>query len=540
MPGWSVLYAHAHSSFAGNAGNEFYIGFMDNYLKPVFRNIPSLIINKGTLFITTSEPSGAVIVIDSQLGTSTHRVRSGSSMSTSIERFKVQSTTDRSKGIRIKAEQTKLISLFALNEELHSVDGFTALPCTPFSSISTYMYIAVSVQRSTVAVVGDTAADSAFLIVACSNDTTVTITPTKSVTHPSISGRVLSAGESVQITLNERETLYVQSREDLTGSKVQSTAPISFFSGHECGNVPANVTECDHLVEQIPPTATWGRQFLVAPTATRTGYDVIRMVASEEDTLVTVSCIDSNNVSETHNVSFIGAGNFSDFRLSSDQYCSVDANKPVLVVQFTPGRSADSAENGDPFMVLVPAITQYLKNTTFSTVHGLGLFFENYINVYSPIGQNEFDPSTIIMDGTPLAADGWVTIPCSDGGICGHAIQVAINEGVHSIWNSNPRSPLGVTVYGLSYLETYAYVGGLKLSLTDGKDIFYVCALYNVNYFSLFARTNHHSSSTDILHCPDWWLHLSALCCRPSSLCSRNSLEQGWKSFSGERSLGDS
>ena len=454
---------------------------MDNYLKPVFRNIPSLIINKSTLFITTSESSGAVTVIDSQLGTSTHMVRSGASVSTSIERFKVQSTTDRSKGIRIKAEQTKFISLFALNEELHSVDGFTALPCTPFSSISSYEYIAVSVRRSTV--VSDTSADSAFLIVACSNETTVTITPTQSVAHPSISGRVLSAGESVEITLNERETLYVQNREDLTGSKVQSTAPISFFSGHECGNVPENVTECDHLVEQIPPTATWGRQFLVAPTATRTGYDIIRMVASEEDTLITVSCIDSNTVSETHNVSFMSSGNYSDFQLSSDQYCSVDADKPVLVVQFTPGRSADNAENGDPFMVLVPAFTQYLDNTTFSTVHGLGLFFENYINVYSPVGQSEFNPSTIILDGAPLATDSWVNIPCSDGSTCGHAVQVAINEGVHSIWNSNPRSPLGVTIYGLSYLETYAYVGGLKLSLTDGKHSLCMCTICMLNLF---------------------------------------------------------
>ena len=480
---FQLIMSSTHSYCTGNAGNEFYIGFMDNYVKAAFQNIPSLVINRSTIFITTTDPSGAVTMIESERGVSTHIVSPGGTFSKPVERFKVQSVSDRNKGLKIKAEQSKQILVFALNEELHSVEGFTALPCTHLPSVSVYEYYAVSVPPSTTR---QSTADSAFLIVACSNDTTVSVTPVQTVDHPSIPGSRVSGGDTFTVTLQERETFYVQSRQDLSGSRVQSTAPISFFTGHECGNVPADVAECDHLVEQIPPTVTWGRQFIIAPTATRTAEDIIKVIASEDDTEGQVSCIDSDGNEERFNLTLSSAGRFIELRLPSDTYCFSEATKPVLLVQFTPGGGADGVDNGDPFMVMVPAVSQYLKNTTFSTVSGLGLFFNNYANIFVPAGPNSFNPSTIIMDGSPITTDNWVAIPCFDGRTCAHAAQVVISDGVHSIWNSDGGSPLGVIVYGLSYLETYAYVGGLKLSL-QGREVYTatVHSLYLIHVCSL-------------------------------------------------------
>ena len=432
---------------------------MDNYVKPAFQNIESLIINRSTIFITTTDPSGAVVMIESEQGTSTHNVSPNETLAKSIEQYKAQSTSDRNKGLKIKAEQSKQISLFALNEELHSVDGFTALPCSHLPSITTYEYYAVSVPPSTIS---QSSADSAFLIVACSDNTTLSVTPSQSVDHPSILNSRVRAGETFTITLQERETLYVQSRQDLTGSKVESTAPISLFTGHECGNVPADTAECDHLVEQVPPTVTWGKQFILVPTATRTADDIIKVVASEENTYSHLSCVNRDGEEERLNLTV--SNSFTEFRLSSGTYCFAETNKPVLMVQFTPGGSADGVNNGDPFMVIVPAVKQYLKSIRFSTVNGLGLFFNNYINVFVPAGPNEFNPSNILVDGTPITSNNWIAIPCFDNHTCGHATNVAISEGIHSIMNVD-EAPIGLTVYGLSYRETYAYVGGLKLSL---------------------------------------------------------------------------
>ena len=443
-------------------GNEFYIGFMENYIKPAYRNIAVLIINRTTIFITTTDPLGAVTMIESEQGTSTLNVSVGTAAVKKISHYKAQSSSDRNKGVKIKAEQSKQISIFGLNEELRSVEGFTALPCNHLPSVSIYEYYAVSVPPSTIS---NISAESSFLIVACSDNTTLTVTPSQSIVHPNIPDYRVRAGDTISITLHERETLYIQSREDLTGSKVESTVPISFFTGHECGNVPADTAECDHLVEQIPPTVTWGTQFIIAPTATRMTDDLIKVVAAEENTYGHLSCISRNGAEERSNFTISNTIKYYEFRLSSDKFCFIETNEPVLVVQFTPGGSADGVD-GDPFMVIVPAVSQYLENTTFTTANGIGLNFDNYINIFVSAGPNEFDSSTILVDGSPIITNNWVAIPCfDDDRTCGHATTVNITEGMHSVWNEDDEAPIGVTVYGLSYLETYAYVGGLKLSL---------------------------------------------------------------------------
>ena len=442
---------------------------MDNYIKPLFR-VDFLIVNRSRVFITTTDPSGAIVIIEREQGISMYSLSPGITLIETIHGFKVNSGSDRNKGLKIKAEESKQISVFALNEELHSVDGFTALPCSRLPSVSSYEYFAVSVPPSTTS---QNNTDSAFLIVACSDNTTLTITPTQDVNHPYISNFIVRTGATITVTLQERETLYIQSPNDLTGSKVVSTAPISFFTGHECGNVPANIGECDHLVEQIPPTVTWGTQFILAPTATRTVNDIIKIVASEDNTTGTVSCINTESAEHVDTFNIALAGNSMVYNLSNDTHCFVESDKPLLLVQFTPGSGADGGENADPFMVIVPAVSQYLENTTFSTVNGLGLYFSNYINIFIPSGSHNFNPSNILLDGTPLSTESWVAIPCSDNRTCGYAVTTNITEGTHSVWYTNFETPIGLTVYGLLFLETYAYVGGLKLSLPG----LYVCTV---------------------------------------------------------------
>ena len=386
-------------------------------------------------------------------------VRPGENVTRTLVQFKVQSGRDRSKGLKIKAEQLKQIAVFGLNDELHSTDAFTALPCSRLPSISSYEYYAVSVP-STPAI--ESSAHSAFLIVACSDSTTVSITPSQTISHPYIPNFTIRAGTTFSVQLQERQTLYVQDGEDLTGSKVVSSAPISFFTGHECGNVPAGTPECDHLVEQIPPTVTWGNRFLVAPTATRRSQDLIRVIAAEDNTSGNVACVyqDSGGDGAILPVSIAQAGNLMEFNLSANRYCFLETDKPVLVVQFTAGGSADGVSSGDPFMVIVPAMKQYLDITTFTTITGHG--YRNYVNLFVPPGS---DPSGIVIDSIPTDSEPWVAIPCTTlSETCGYAKNVSISDGVHSVWNRN-GGPVGVTVYGFSYLESYAYVGGLRLTV---------------------------------------------------------------------------
>ena len=462
---------------SGNTGNEFYVAFMSNYIRERFRGLPQLIINDSKITIMTTELSGAVVMIESQRGVTTETVTPEQPATVSLKHFKVTSGADRNMGIKIKAEGMKKISVYTLNEELYSADTATVFPCSRFPSVSSYKYYAVSVPPSSNT---HSTADSAFLIVACSHNTTVTITPTQTITHPYIPVLTIRAGTSFSVLLQERQTLYVQNREDLTGSKVVSSAPISFFTGHECGNVTADVSECDHLVEQIPPTITWGHQFIVAPTATRTANDIIKIVSSEGNTQVKMSCInsDTGNI-ERSTATITTSGSYHELNLPPNTHCFIETDKPAMVVQFTPGRSADGA-NADPFMVIVPALNQYLTNSTFTALGGFSFSSSMYANTFVSASTNTFEPSSIIFDGEPMTSVTWVSVPCYESGLtCGYATVTSLtNRRVHSVWSEDNETPIGVTVYGLRDKETFAYVGGLRLAL-PGKHfhfiILYLC-----------------------------------------------------------------
>ena len=286
---------------------------------------------------------------------------------------------------------------------------------------------------------------------------------------------LVAPGESVNFTLSRLQTLYIESPDDLTGSRVVSNEPITFISGHECGNVPHNELQCDHLVEQLPPTISWGTSFLIAPTAERESRDEITIVSSQMNTFVTISCNnrrgDLLNLPFNSSISFPNAGKSAAISIDPDSVCHISSNLPILVVQFTPGVDADtqSSPNGDPFMVLVPAENQYVNHMIVSTAQGFplsSLSFDHYLNIFVPESEREFNSSAIRIDGRTVSSNSWVGVLCAGNrsSICGYVLQLSVTNSIaHRIVHSRPDGRFGVIVYGVAFLESYAYVGGLYL-----------------------------------------------------------------------------
>ena len=63
---------------------------------------------------------------------------------------------------------------------------------------------------------------------------------------------------SSTITVWKHIRLKIESDNDLTGTRITSSKPLSVFSGSDCVSVPQNIGHCNHLVEQVPLTVTWG------------------------------------------------------------------------------------------------------------------------------------------------------------------------------------------------------------------------------------------------------------------------------------------
>ena len=78
------------------------------------------------------------------------------------------------------------------------------------------------------------------------------------------------------VTLNKGETYLLRDLADnffahgpdLTGSIITSTKPVAVFGGNRATFIPNQFFAADHLVEQLPPTNTWGREFVTMPLVT--------------------------------------------------------------------------------------------------------------------------------------------------------------------------------------------------------------------------------------------------------------------------------
>jgi RHS repeat-associated protein len=265
------------------------------------------------------------------------------------------------------------------------------------------------------------------------------------------------------VTLNQGETYLLRDlalgrvggASDLTGSTINSTKPVAVFGGNRAAFVPSQYFAADHLVEQLPPTNTWGREFVTMPLVTgSTRGDRFRFLAQADGTQVSIdgTAVATLNRGEFYEQVVIGPAH-------------VVANKPILVAQYAHSQNyyrTDPGANpnfqGDPFMMIVPPFEQFLSNYTVSTpalssTVNAQRFDRNYINIVAP----EQAVGRIEIDGVPVAANKYTAIGTS--GFFG--VQVPIALGAYNI--AGPL-PFGVFVYGFGSFDSYGYVGGQSLS----------------------------------------------------------------------------
>ena len=251
------------------------------------------------------------------------------------------------------------------------------------------------------------------------------------------------------------QTLYPASDDDLTGSRVVSSKPISFISGHECGTVPFNIRFCDQLVEQLPPSATWGKRFITAPIASRSAVDVFRVVASRDITVVQSNCL---QVSLN-----LDAGEFTEFNVSSSSYCYFESSQPLLMVQFSVASDLDSVLEGDPFMVVIPPVEQYRNSYDISTFDSSDEMNPgvNYINILVPADSGS--PEGVRFDGQPLPSSvQFIEISCIfREETCAYAAQMNITMASHLLSTLDPNATVNAIVYWLSFRVGHGYFAGM-------------------------------------------------------------------------------
>ena len=262
-------------------------------------------------------------------------------------------------------------------------------------------------------------------VVATQDDTVVTIDPPKDN---------LPQSKSVTLQAGQSAILYNHwSDGGMTGKRISSNNPVAVYSHHGCANVVTPA--CDHLAEQIPPTNTWGTDYVTVPLATR-AKDWFMLIADQADT--TVSITDANGT----RTQILAAGQRIQWENNLTQV--ITADKPILVAQLSEGTLVDNVDS-DPFLAFVPTVEQGTTRATLVTPSvGQNHHYLSLVTLTEARGE-------LTIDGAAPTGD-WVEVP----GTPYSSLTVRVDAGSHQVAGSRPFTSM---VYGFGKADSYGYVG---------------------------------------------------------------------------------
>ena len=438
------MYMHINFPHIGRTqNNEFYFGYFSN-------------LGGGTigliLMTTETEPVSFSIEASDYFysGTIAPNGRTTIDIPT---RLIVSTSNSQRNGIFLQTSSDRVTVVGQNLRTATSSDTFNILPALGLS-VETYVNYGITVPRTSAF---NSIYFSAILVVGTKNGTVIRVTPRKSAANMYLRGSSTDLSTNVQYTfiINQLETAYIVSLDELTGTKISTNYPVSVFSGHECGNVPSSIAFCDHLVEQVPPTALWGKVYYVVPFSTRSSY-TIKVVAAYNFTAVDIYCNNTKQSYSLHEGDSISEIHFS-------VHCAIYSNKVVIIAQFSHGQNDDSA-TGDPMMLLVPSTAHYTNTSDITTIYNSQSAYRHYANIIVPA--QFYQPQLIYLTTggvrNSLQSINWVPIYV-ESVIVAYAAQVSISEGMSSIVHTKASALMTVTVYGFDTFESYGHTGSLNL-----------------------------------------------------------------------------
>ncbi|XP_071147001.1 IgGFc-binding protein-like [Mytilus edulis] len=425
-----------------NRGTKFLVAFMDN--KITNQDIPP------ELFITTDSKQLVHVNISSPGFHHSSRlhesftVKQGQVHLTQLHTsYRLNHTQLAKKAILIQSDHE--IVVYGVNRELHSDDGYLALPVDALGK----EYYTISYAPSYYYTL--------FTVIGTAHHTNVAIqlpnTPGLNVT---LKGITYHQNEWINLTLNIYSTLEISSVADLTGSHIISDKPVGVLSGNKKAVVGNTGGSRDHLVEMLLPVDSWGKNFATVPIPERYNVgDIFKFVASEDNTIITVTGMD-HGVQFNDKFTIAKAGQSIQKHYSSGLYSHVVSDKPIALYQFSLTQKG-GPDHADPSLITIPPIEQYAAHYTFTTPeYSLG----NYTNYFMFI-VNGNQKNGLRLDNHPLPSNTtYHKIPGSNL-VAGY---VGISVGTHTVNHINDTMVIGGILFGKAKLESYGFPVGLLLT----------------------------------------------------------------------------
>jgi gliding motility-associated-like protein len=423
-------------------GKEFWVGFMDNN-----RIIPNAY-DQAVIVISANE--NATGVIEYLGNTVNFSINQGQQFthiipSESIDLLHRNSGVISEKGIFILSDGK--ISVYAFNERFRSADGTVVLPVGALGKdyLVTSHYETLTSPVNYNSNIND---ESQLLIVATEDNTRIEITTSVN----SLSGD--QADVPSVITLNRGQSYQIKAKADLTGSRVRVVGDnaneckrIAVFGGNKWTSVGNCGAANDNLFQQAYPVNTWGTQFVHVALSGRTSGELVKVLAAENGTTVTVGGVNQGT---------IDAGEFLSLEFAVNETAKINTSKPASVTVFAKSQecneiTAPNYQNGDPFMITYSPVEQLLKDIRFNALN-LESIVAHYVNVVVKAGTENFT----LLDGLNQGIS-FNSVPGDPG--YSYA-RLSISQGVHQLSN---QEGFTAYVYGFGFLESYGFAVGAAL-----------------------------------------------------------------------------
>ncbi|CAJ0939977.1 unnamed protein product [Ranitomeya imitator] len=280
-----------------------------------------------------------------------------------------------------------------------------------------------------------------FFVLAYKTVTNVDVFLKGSVT---VNGKNYAKGDKLTLNLRPYEAFQIQSKEDLSGTKVVGDNPIAVMAGHTCAE---NNNGCSHVYEQLKPVGSWGASFLVPGLSFQSKYDLVLIMASQS----TVITYQSGTVNQTKNVA---AGDLIQVNLTVSSPLSIQCIQGIQVLLLGLG----GTYKGKPF-------GSFLSRIRDTDSFGLG---------YSLIGEKDFDTNLGIIiaktsNSLEIQFDGkssnnfvWNKFPGTEYSW----VEYSYGSGFSTHTVQHPTIPFGLLSIGYTVKKAY---GSLAPCFTGRK-----------------------------------------------------------------------
>ncbi len=313
---------------------------------------------------------------------------------------------------------TAPIGVYAINQQAALTDATSVLPVTNYGT----KYINFD---------GITLGDHKYLVISPED------------------GNNIHINGGAAILLGKGQVSAKTSSTQLSGDVVTSDKPVAFIMASHQLRIPTSGTSyTDQALEQLPPVASWGKEFLVPVTERRSEF--VRVIASMDNTTITFA-----GTTYTLNANQTLTGGL--IEINTPTYIAAD--KPIGVCTFMVG-SGYKGGYGDPAISWVPSIDQHMKSATIAPFAPLAVpSTSTQLNAHwgQVVVKTAYKNDTKV-NGVALSGGSWIDGPAASGLSVYNMPFLQAGGGWTQSYTFTNDKGLVLLGYGTGDAESYQYL----------------------------------------------------------------------------------